>query len=121
MRSLKLLSDQTGKIEDSLTNLDQILLDADLPKKTIHSDYGPYNLLFRRDKLVAFLDFEIAHLDWRITDLVYAPPRFAKNRVGLNFYEIHCFIVSYNQNFQSGRMNFDLSPKFGNTSGSSVP
>lgn len=54
-----------------------------LPKTVIHGDYGPYNLLVDGDGLVAVLDFECAHTNLRLTDLIMALTRFAGTAAGL--------------------------------------
>lgn len=53
-----------------------------LPTLAIHGDFGPHNLLFHRDTLTAVLDFECAHLDWRLTDVLSSLVRFCRRRQG---------------------------------------
>ena len=57
--------DNAEPVEESLSDLEQQLNKADLPKQIIHGDYGPYNLLINAEKIIAVLDFEVARLDWR--------------------------------------------------------
>jgi Ser/Thr protein kinase RdoA (MazF antagonist) len=82
-------------LENRLRQLDSELKEAALPRLIIHSDYGPYNLLFRNGALVAVLDFEIARLDWRISEFVYAFPRFAISRLGVDWRKMRCFLDAY--------------------------
>lgn len=83
-------------IHDTLCQLDQSLEAAAPPRLIIHGDYRPGNLLFRRDAPTVVLDFELARLDWRITDLAKSLPAFAYTRtVGLNFDWMKCFLDAY--------------------------
>jgi len=62
----------------------------------IHGDYGPYNLLYRNRQLAAVLDFECAHLDWRLTEVMSAAVRFASRRGGgLNVPRARQFLRAY--------------------------
>jgi Ser/Thr protein kinase RdoA (MazF antagonist) len=89
------LVQQAEGVENRLGQLDRTLKEADLPRSIIHADYGPYNLLFRQDALVAVLDFEVARLDWRITEFVYAFPRFAHSRLGFSFDKMRSMLDAY--------------------------
>jgi Ser/Thr protein kinase RdoA (MazF antagonist) len=90
------LLQQAGRMEKALLQLDRTLKEAALPRLIIHADYGPYNMLFRHSGPVIVLDFEIARLDWRVSEFVYALPRFAHRRFfGLDFGEIRCFLDAY--------------------------
>jgi Ser/Thr protein kinase RdoA (MazF antagonist) len=66
------LVDQSQWIETQFGHLDVALQKADLPRQLIHGDYGPYNLLVKPGEPLAVIDFELAHLDWRLIDLVAA-------------------------------------------------
>jgi len=86
---------QAGHLEKALVQLDRTLKVAALPRLIIHSDYGPYNLLFRPNAPLAILDFEIARLDWRLSEFVYALPRFAHGQFGFDFDKAKCLIDAY--------------------------
>jgi len=90
------LLDQADWIQDTLYQLDHALRVAALPRLIIHGDYGPYNLLAKPNESVIVLDFELARLDWRITDLAKAIPNFARNRrTGFSFRHMECFLDAY--------------------------
>ncbi len=48
---------------------------ADLPRTVIHGDFGSHNLIVRTDGVPVVHDFELAHYDFRFTDLVIAAQR----------------------------------------------
>lgn len=74
------LLQQAGFLEETLIQLDAQLEAAALPRTIIHADYGPYNLLFRKNAPAVMLDFELARLDWRVADVVRAFYRFAYSK-----------------------------------------
>ncbi|HZQ07709.1 MAG TPA: phosphotransferase [Anaerolineae bacterium] len=74
------LTDRAPDLERALCALDQHLRELNLPRTTIHGDYGPHNLLFRKNAPVVILDFEIARLDWRALDMVNALWRIGKDK-----------------------------------------
>lgn len=86
---------RAGYLGESLRRLNASLEQAALPRLVIHGDYGPYNLLFTRDGSFSVLDFEIARLDWRATELVDALWRFSHGRLGFNLDKMKCFLDVY--------------------------
>jgi Ser/Thr protein kinase RdoA (MazF antagonist) len=66
-----------------------------LPKLVIHGDYGPYNILFNGERLVAVLDFECAHLDWRAWEVVGDIQRFAGMKDGIDYDLARTFLSAY--------------------------
>jgi len=72
--------------------------DAALPPSLpIHGDYGPYNLFYNDGRLVAVIDFECAHLDWRLTEVLSATVRFAGRDQGLSLPRARQFLQAYHQ------------------------
>jgi len=82
-------------IEDRLTVLEEILTTAPLDRVIIHGDYGPYNLLFKHGSPVVMIDFELARLDWRLTDLATSMNMFTRNRLGFQQKKMRHFIQTY--------------------------
>jgi Ser/Thr protein kinase RdoA (MazF antagonist) len=72
---------------EQLGPLDELLSAALLKRTIIHGDYGLHNLLFRRDGTVMPVDFELARLEWRLSDLVY------------DFESIQWFMAAYHATF----------------------
>ena len=94
-KALQEIQNQAGKMQDLLPRLEREIAAAELPVQIIHGDFGPYNILFQGNKVIAVLDFELSRLDWRITDLVYALPRFTRTVFGFNFKKIQFLINEY--------------------------
>lgn len=99
-----------GWAEETLHGLDTRLRAARLPRLIIHGDYGPYNLLFKRGVPVVILDFEIARLDWRLTDLPKALGFFAWGRMGFNARRATCFLEGYVSRYPAEDAELRLLP-----------
>lgn len=89
------LLQHAGHVEESLIQLDAAIKKAGLPRLIIHGDYGPYNLLFRRRAPVIVLDMEMARLDWRVSELVYAWHRFGYDRLGFRVSKMKWLLDAY--------------------------
>jgi len=76
------LDEAAGWIAAELDRLDGLLEGAAPTRTVVHGDYGPYNLLLRTGRAPFVIDFELARIDWRLTDLATAIPRFAQRRIG---------------------------------------
>jgi Ser/Thr protein kinase RdoA (MazF antagonist) len=64
------LVDRVEWITTELPPLHRMLAGADLPRSVIHADFGPHNVAFRSDGSAVVHDFELAHEDRRLVDLV---------------------------------------------------
>jgi Ser/Thr protein kinase RdoA (MazF antagonist) len=78
-----------------LLRLDGLLFEAGLSRTVIHGDYGPYNLLVRAGREPLAIDWELTRLDWRLTDLATALPRFAGRRTGWDAGAAERFLDGY--------------------------
>lgn len=86
---------EAGWISAELERLDT-LLEAAAPSRTVvHGDYGPYNLLLRVRRTPLIVDFELARIDWRLTDIATAIPRFAQRRTGFDRAAARRFLAGY--------------------------
>lgn len=101
------LSQHAEWIKERLHKLDTLLASAAPTRLIIHGDYGPYNLFFKRGAPVIVLDFELARLDWRLTDLATALPSFAHSRLGFNWNRMRWFVDAYRS--RCGVDNAELS------------
>lgn len=97
-------------IEERLTMLDETLTTAPLDRVIIHGDYGPYNLLFKHGKPVVMIDFELARLDWRLTDLATSMNTFTRNRLGFQQNKMHRFMQAYQSASNVGPEQLDYLP-----------
>ncbi len=75
--------------------LEETLSALPLSTTIIHGDYGPYNVLVRPGYPLFVIDFELARLDWRLTDLVTGLPRFAIGRAGASPARSAAFVSGY--------------------------
>ncbi len=91
----QMLDANARSVGQDLIAVDRALEQADLPRQVIHGDYGPYNLLLRKDERVIILDFELARMDWRVADVAKSLQQFGMNRYGLRPRRIARFVSSY--------------------------
>jgi len=89
------LINQTDYLLKELSRLDNLLQKSDLLRLIIHGDYGPYNLLFRKNASTVVLDFEMARLDWRLVDIIQAWHRFCHSRFGYSLKKMKLFLNAY--------------------------
>jgi len=82
-------------LEARFHTLKNTLKDEALSRVMIHGDYGPYNLLFHRHNPAVIIDFELARLDWRLSDLAKALPMFARSRFGFSLSKAAAFLNGY--------------------------
>jgi Ser/Thr protein kinase RdoA (MazF antagonist) len=104
------LLEKADYLQESLHQLGAMLKEAGLPRVIIHGDYGPYNLLFRRNAPAVVLDFEIARLDWRATELVDALQRFSYSRLGFDLDKMKWFLDAYRSRFSLASGELQLLP-----------
>ena len=98
-----MLADNNLWVEQRLQSLDATLETAGLPRLIIHGDYGPYNLMFKRGAPVVIVDYELARLDWPLTDLAKSLSTFAQSRFGFNFNKAALFLQAYQKSGSVGR------------------
>jgi len=81
-----------------------------LPQLVIHSDYGPYNILFDRGRVVAVLDFECTHLDWRACEVIGAIYRFSGMKNGIDYDHARTFFAAYHSSYALAADEIALMP-----------
>lgn len=57
-------------ILDEFARLDETLRAASLPRTIIHGDFGLHNLIYQDADHATPMDFELARLEWRLSDMV---------------------------------------------------
>jgi Ser/Thr protein kinase RdoA (MazF antagonist) len=107
---LNLIHSRGQWIENRLTALDEVLTVAPLDRVIIHGDYGPYNLLFKNGSPVVMIDFELARLDWRLTDLATSMNTFARNRLGFQEQKMRHFLQVYQSSSKVSAEQLDYLP-----------
>lgn len=94
-----LLQEHAQKVKTEIIKLSIEIAEANLPRGIIHGDYGPYNLLMKRNKPVVILDFELARIDWRVLDLAKSLPYFVEDSFGFSFNKARSYVTSYHSAF----------------------
>jgi Ser/Thr protein kinase RdoA (MazF antagonist) len=68
--SWRRLVERSSRIVLDLPDVRRRVVDAALPRTLVHADFGLHNVLFARDGSTVVHDFELAHVDHRLVDLV---------------------------------------------------
>lgn len=90
------LGQQAGRMSEDLQRVSEILQAAALPRLIIHGDFAIQNLLFEGNGRVTPMDFELARLEWRLSDLVTSLIRFGLIKEDNFDYEtMRTFVVAY--------------------------
>lgn len=100
----------SGQFSKRLTGLDQSIKQAEPSRTVIHGDYGPYNLMFKNGSPVIILDFELARLDWRLTDICQSLFSFCRGRLGFSQTKMHTFLNAYQSVLPISKQEFTLLP-----------
>ncbi len=97
------LSDWLISHEDVvLADIDGIgaqLADADLTRLIIHGDYGLHNLLYQSLDRAVPVDFELARIEWRLSDLVSVVGKFRYTSGAYDLDSITRFLRAYHADF----------------------
>jgi Ser/Thr protein kinase RdoA (MazF antagonist) len=93
------LVDHADEILETLTRLDESLGRALLPRVIIHGDYGLHNLIFQEPRRATPVDFELARLEWRLSDLVSAISKFRYGQGSYDFESIIQFMHAYQREY----------------------
>ncbi len=109
-KSLWLLQ-RARDLENELKQTNALIDDANLPRQIIHKDYGPSNLLFRKNELPIVIDFEIARLDWRVVDIIDGWQGFCVDRTGYNVEKMKCFLDAYQFHMPLTADEFKMIPE----------
>ena len=89
-------------ILDNMTELDEALQNAQLPITIIHGDFGLHNLIFQSAKQATPMDFELARLEWRLSDLVSCLSKL-RNRAGnYDMGSVREFLAAYQVEYPIG-------------------
>jgi Ser/Thr protein kinase RdoA (MazF antagonist) len=94
-----LLLEYGDEVKNEIQKLSTEIVKANLPRGIIHGDYGPYNILIKRNNPVLILDFELARIDWRILDIAKSLPYFVRDSFGFSFNKARAYVKSYHSAF----------------------
>ena len=87
------------QILDDLTDLKHAMKDADLPRTIIHGDFGLHNLIFQDADTATPMDFELARLEWRLSDLVSCLSKLRTRRGEYDLQSIHELLAAYQDEY----------------------
>lgn len=110
MKELSIFMAESQNLGDSLVEIQKQLRPVNLPRQIIHKDFGPSNILFRKNEKPIVIDFEIARLDWRVIDLINGWERFCKNRFGLSRKKMKIFLDAYQKEVRLSENEFKYIP-----------
>jgi Ser/Thr protein kinase RdoA (MazF antagonist) len=104
------LVDHGDEILEELDRLDASLSRASLPRVIIHGDYGLHNLIFQGPDRATPVDFELARLEWRLSDLVSVVSKFRYGGGSYDFESIRQFMRAYQGEYPIGDGEWELFP-----------
>ena len=96
---------------DELSKLDEDLSSAPLPRTIIHGDYGLHNLLIQDSRKATPVDFELARLEWRLSDLVSCLSRIRFGSGEYDFDSLQWFMDGYQAEFPFSDEEWELFPQ----------
>jgi Ser/Thr protein kinase RdoA (MazF antagonist) len=108
---LEWLISKHENVMELLIHLDRELHGCNLHRVVIHGDYGLHNILFHESGKITPLDFELARIEWRLTDFLISFLRFRKRNGGFDFGLIERFIRSYHLRNPIDPHEWSLFPK----------
>ncbi|HEX5690918.1 MAG TPA: phosphotransferase [Roseiflexaceae bacterium] len=104
------LIQHSNALVEALAPIDELLSAVPLKRVIIHGDYGLHNLLFQADGSVLLIDFELARLEWRLSDLVSCLSRFRYADGRYDFQSIQWFVEAYHDVFPLSNDEWRLFP-----------
>jgi Ser/Thr protein kinase RdoA (MazF antagonist) len=105
------LVEKSQFIFEELQRLDELLSGAALPRLIIHGDYGFHNIIFRASGLATPVDFELARLEWRLSDLVSCLTKFRFGNGAYDFESLQRFMGAYQSVFPLSDLEWGLFPQ----------
>lgn len=104
------LVEHAGEVVDKMDALDRSLAARNLRRLIIHGDYGLHNLLIDRKRSVVPVDYELARLEWRLSDLVSCLSRLRSRDGAYDDESIRKFLSGYQRRFPIPPDELDALP-----------
>jgi Ser/Thr protein kinase RdoA (MazF antagonist) len=101
---------KSNEILQNLGHLDQKLEGANLPRFIIHGDYGLHNLIYTDADHAVPVDFELARIEWRMSELVSVISKFRYKDGTYDFESIVRFMQAYQKEFPIFDHEWDVFP-----------
>ncbi len=93
------LVERAGAVLEDIARLDEELAGVDLTRLIIHGDYGLHNLLYLDLDHAIPVDFELARLDWRLSDVMSVVGKFRYQNQKYDLESITHFLRAYQGEF----------------------
>lgn len=100
----------SNEVFHNLVALDQTLEGAGLPRLIIHGDYGLHNLIYTNADHAVPVDFELARIEWRMSDLVSVISKFRYKDGSYDFESIVRFLHAYQIEFPISANEWEVFP-----------
>ncbi len=110
MKELSIFIGESQNLGDSLVEIQKQLRPVNLPRQIIHKDFGPSNILFRKNEKPIVIDFEIARLDWRVVDLINGWEKFCNSKFGFSQKKMKIFLDAYQKEVRLSENEFKYIP-----------
>ncbi len=94
-----------------MVELNKILNDATLPRIIIHGDYGLHNLIYTDLDHAIPVDYELARIEWRMSDLVSVISKFRYKDGSYDFESITRFMHAYQHEYPIDETEWELFPQ----------
>lgn len=98
-------------VADTLYRLDEVLRGTDIPRVVIHGDYGFHNLVFQDSSTITALDFELARLEWRLSEIVSTLPRYWRSDDSEDLAAARLLLSAYEAVFPMSPEEWHLFPQ----------
>jgi Ser/Thr protein kinase RdoA (MazF antagonist) len=109
--NVRLLMEYAEKILTEITDLTEILKDAYLPRTIIHGDFGLHNIIFQGADRAVPMDFELARLEWRLSDLVSCISKLRNRKGDYDMDSVTELITAYQHEFPIGDEEWQWFPQ----------
>ena len=98
-------------ILEELSRLDELLSASSLPRVIIHGDYGLHNIIFQESGIATPVDFELARLEWRLSDLTSCLTKIRYGTGDYDFESLGRFMEAYQSVYPLSVHEWELFPQ----------
>lgn len=102
---------RSDEILRNLIELGQELEQAGLERLIIHGDYGLHNLIYTDLDHAVPVDYELARIEWRMSELVSIISKFRYKDGRFDFVSMVQFLHAYQREFPISNEEWDIFPK----------
>jgi Ser/Thr protein kinase RdoA (MazF antagonist) len=106
----KWLMSHADKVLYEITELTETLADAYLPRTIIHGDFGLHNIIFQGADQATPMDFELARLEWRLSDLVSCISKLRNRKGDYDMDSVTELLTAYQYEFPIGDEEWQSFP-----------